>query len=81
MPAEAPSNESMFSQFNVLGWVTPPKVRFIEEQLTSIQNRTVDAAIAWEIKSDRVNSVTNITLKAVFLNIMNFSVIVKYQNS
>jgi len=71
----------MLSQFNVLGWVTPPKVRFIEEQLSSIQNDTVDAAAAWELKSDKVNIVANTTLKAVFLNIMNFSVIVKYQNS
>ena len=56
----------MLSQFNVLGWVTPPKVTVIEEQLTSIQNHTVDAAVARELKSDKVNIVANTTLKAVF---------------
>jgi len=50
-------------------------MRVIEEQLTSKQKSTVDAAVARELKNDIVNSVANTILKAIFLNIINTSAI------
>jgi hypothetical protein len=81
VPAGIPVNPiRLLSQLNLLEWVCPPKVKDIEEQLASRQINKVDAAFAGELKINRPEIMANMTIKDIFLNIVNTSVIFNIQH-